>query len=207
MGYADRKPDYNFINPETIHDEVIQCAKDIICDMGYDITNPKERRSITHNEINYVLRQVYNKLFKPDKALYNNQMSLLNYDDIDTIKLLAKTFIDICSMFNKSLGLMSFGYMIGVSHTTLYKWANDETLNPARSEVVKYIRECHKVAQISLLNDTPVGALAVANNDVETGLEWSKQQAALQATNAVYILPSERSGRLKLDKLEDSDGV
>jgi hypothetical protein len=54
--------------------------------------------------------------------------------------------------------------------------------------------------QINLLNSSPVGALAVANNDIETGLEWSKQQAAQLAQNTVYILPSERMERLKLDK-------
>ena len=53
-----------------------------------------------------------------------------------------------------------------------------------------------------MLNDTPVGALAVANNDHETGLEWSKNQLQQIAQNAVYLLPSERVDRLRLDKPE-----
>lgn len=200
MAVKAEKPIYTFINPETIHDDVIQAVKDIIMSMGYDITDPKQRRSITHNEINYTLRQVYERLFKPDKALYNNQKSLLNYDDLKTLELLANTFVDVCSLFNKSLGLMSFGYMVGVSHTTLYAWAKDQESNPARSDIIKYIQECHKVAQISLLNDTPVGALAVANNDKETGLNWAANQAQQIGATAVYILPSERADRLKLGK-------
>ena len=79
--------------------------------------------------------------------------------------------------------------------------------NPARFKVLKSIQECHKLAQINLLNDTPVGALAVANNDVETGLEWSKQQAQQIGQNAIYILPSERMDRLKLDKPQDNGNV
>lgn len=207
MGYADRKPDYNFINPETVHDEVMSTVNQVITELGYDITNPKERRSITHSEINYVLRQVYYRLFKPPKALYNNQASLINYDNVELLQVLANTFIDICATFNKSLGLMSFSFMLGVNYKTLYNWLQGENPNPERLQVLKSIQECHKVQQIALLNESPVGALAVANNDTETGLEWSKQQAALQATNAVYILPSERSGRLKLDKLQDDGTV
>ena len=202
------KPQLNIINPDTVHEDIMTVVNTVVIELGYDISNPKERRSITHNEVNYVFRQVYYRLFKPDKALYNNQRSLVDYDNIELLTVLANTFVEVCQMFNKSLGLMSFSFMIGCDYGTLYNWLqNDETLNPQRLRVLKSIQECHKVAQISLLNESPVGALAVANNDVETGLEWSKQQAALQATNAVYILPSERSGRLKLDKLQDDDGV
>ena len=78
-----------------------------------------------------------------------------------------------------------------------------DELNIKRSQVLKNIQEGHKQQQINLLNDTPVGALSVANNDSETGLEWCKQQAAQIAQNAIYILPSERMNRLKLDKPEE----
>lgn len=200
MGYIDRKPVYNYINPDSIHDDVLKCFHDTAVMMGYDLNDPKQRKSITHNEINYILRQVYNNLFKPDNALYNNQKSLLNYDDVNTLKILADTFLDISSMFNKSLGVMSFSYMIGVSYSTLYEWANNSEPNPTRSEVIKYIQAGHKLAQISLLNDTPVGALAVANNDHETGLEWSKNNLQQIAANTVYLVPSEQSNRLALDK-------
>lgn len=203
MGYIDRKPVYSYIDADNIHDKIIDCISKTAVNMGYDLTDPKQRKTITHNEINYILRQVYNELFKPDNALYNNQKSLLNYDDVNTLRLLADTFIDISSMFNKSLGIMSFSYMIGVSHTTLYEWANNPESNPARSEVIKYIQASHKLAQISLLNDTPVGAMAVANNDHETGLDWSKNNLQQLASNAVYLIPSERNDRLKLDKLEN----
>ena len=98
---------------------------------------------------------------------------------------------------------MSYAFLLGCDYSTLWRWLQEQESNPQRYKVLKSVQELHKVQQIGLLNESPVGALAVANNDIETGLEWSKQQAALQASNAVYILPSERSGRLKLDKLED----
>ena len=57
--------------------------------------------------------------------------------------------------------------------------------------------------QISLLNDSPVGALAVANNDSETGLKWAANQIQTITNNTVYYLPSERTDRLNLDKLDN----
>ena len=71
-----------------------------------------------------------------------------------------------------------------------------------KTYLLKSIQEGHKQQQINLLNDSPVGALAVANNDIETGLEWSKQQALMQASNTVFLLPSERLDKLKLPKAE-----
>ena len=106
--------------------------------------------------------------------------------------------------YNKSLGLVSFSFLLGCDYKTIYNWLNDGAeLNPERLHILNNIRECHKVEQIGLLNDSPVGALAVANNDVETGLEWSKQQAELTAGNTIFVLPSERLSRLNLNKKED----
>lgn len=94
---------------------------------------------------------------------------------------------------------MSFSYMIGVNYSTIYNWLqNDEKLNPKRLEVLKSIQEGHKTAQISLLNDSPVGALAVANNDIETGLQWSQNQLLTGQSNAVFLIPSERLNRLQI---------
>ena len=205
-GFKANKPEYNYIDRDTIRDSIITTTRQYIIDLGYELNDPKSRKDITHNEINYILRQVYNKLFKPDKPLYNNQKSLLNYDDIKTLKILADTFIDICHLFNKSLGLISFSYMIGLSVQTMYVWARDES-NPERSFIIKYIQESHKLQQISLLNDTPVGALAVANNDVETGLNWAANQAAQITNNTVYILPSERLQRLGIAQEQSKEGL
>jgi translation elongation factor EF-Ts len=95
--------------------------------------------------------------------------------------------------------------MSGISYATIYNWMNadGEKINPERLEVLKNIQECHKMEQIGLLNDSPVGALAVANNDTETGLEWSKQNAQQIASNTVYILPSERVDKLRITKEQE----
>lgn len=200
------KPEYNFIDVLTIHDKVMTFAEQQAASLGYDLSNPKDRKGITHNEVNYILRQVYSNIFKPSKPLYNNQVSLIDYDNIDQLNAVCEVFIDICSRFNKSLGLMSFSFMTGINYATLYRWVNDDReLNPARCKAIQRVQEVHKALQIGLLNDSPVGALAVANNDIETGLEWSKQQVLTQANNTVYVLSSERLQGLGLPKADTKE--
>jgi predicted DNA-binding transcriptional regulator AlpA len=208
-GKKPEKPKYNFINNDTIHDDIINAVNSIVLSMGYDIKNPKERKQITHNELNYIFRQVYILLFKPDKPLYNNQNSKINYDDITQLKIISESFLDICTSFNKSLGLMSFCYFTGISQDTIYKWISPEgeKLNRARSEIIKYIKDGHKAAQIALLNDSPVGALAVANNDIDTGLEWSRNNALQAASNTVFLLSSERAEKLRLTAPETAENM
>lgn len=198
VGFKAAAPPNNLININTIHDDIMSVMTTNITALGYDIKDPKDRKSISHNEVNYCLRQVYTALFKPEKPLYNNQHSKIDYNNIELLSVVINAFIDICVSLNKSLGIMSFSFMSGIDANTLALWGRDEKSNPARYRLINNLRECHKTAQISLLNDTPVGALAVANNDTETGLEWSRNQALTTASNAVFLIPSERINRLKL---------
>lgn len=195
-------PKDKYIDINTIEQQIDNCIDDFLDENGID-RDYKSITSIKHSTINYMMSYIYKRLFKPDRTLCNNQKSLVDYNNIELLQVLANKFIDICQRFNKSQGLMSFSYLIGCDYTTLNRWLNEKESNPKRYNVLKSIQESHKEQHISLLNDSPVGALAVANNDIETGLEWSKQQAALQASNAVYILPSERADRLKLQPPEE----
>lgn len=191
------------ININTLENDIMTVLYSALNEMGFDKSgrdpeNPK--RTATHNQINYCFRMIYKYIFKPDKKLISNKQSILDYDDITQLQAVADIFLNICGLYNKSLGLMSFCFMTGIDYKTIYNWLSPEgeKLNPARFQILKYIQESHKAAQISLLNESPVGALAVANNDVETGLEWSRNQVLNTANNAVFLIPSERINRLKL---------
>lgn len=199
------KPKYNYINADTLQENIINCFNKHLYNLGFDdqgIDNSNERkpRYISHNQINYILRQIYSDILKPNKPLFNNQMSILDYDDVEQLNIIANIFIDICTKFNKSLGLMSFSFLSGIDYTTLIEWLNDKTVNPKRSEILKLIKESHKAIHIGLLNESGLGQVAVANNDIETGLQWQQNTAAGISANAVYILPSERVDKLKLTK-------
>lgn len=194
---VNSKQKLNTINPETIHDDIFSCVFSEMQKLGFnnngiDNENPKKPRYISHNQMNYILRRVYIKLFKPDKKYMNNEKSLIDYNNTELLQIITDTFIDICNYYNKSLGLISFCYLTGIDYTTILRWLNVEDKSNSRYKVLRKLQETHKAAQVGLLNDSPVGALAVANNDVETGLNWSEKQAAAAASNTIYILPSER---------------
>lgn len=200
------KPQYNFINPETISNQVNETIKEYCNIYGIDLYNYNVRGNIKHNEVNNMLRYCYNRLFKPDRPLYNNQKSKLNYDDISQLQAVTEVFLNVCSLFNKALGLFSFGIFTGIAFDTLQSWSGQdgERINPARFELLKSIKAYNAGALVDNLKDTPVGALAVANNDTETGLNWSRNQAAQITNNTVYYLPTERSDRLKLAACDPS---
>jgi hypothetical protein len=197
-------PKDNYIDINTVSQNIDNCVIEFFNQYDIDIYNPQNIKTISHNMLSLCMRYIYERLFKPDKTLCNNQKSYIDYNNIDLLQVLANKFIDICLMFNKSLGLMSFGFMCGIDYSTLMRWQNEKELNPQRCEILKSVQEGHKMCHIGLLNDTPVGALAVANNDYETGLEWGKNQQVI-ATQNVYYLPSERSERLKLDAPGDNN--
>ena len=184
-------PKDKYIDINTICDDIDKCIDNFLVDMHID-NDYKSLVNIKHSTVNYMFSYIYEHLFKPDQTLCNNQKSYVDYNNIELLQVLANKFISICQRFNKSLGIMSFGYMIGVNYNTLSRWVSEKESNYARYCVIKNIQENHKAQQIAILNDAPVGALAVANNDVETGLQWAEKQAAAAAANTVFILPSER---------------
>ena len=196
----------DYININTVCDDIDNVINDVLQEFNIDAYDYKAITSIKHSTVNYMFSTVYKRLFKPDHNLPNNQKSLVDYNDIELLQVLADKFIDICQRFNKSLGLMSFSYMLGCSYSTIACWLNTsdcDGLNYKRSLVLKSIQEGHKAQHIALLNDTPVGALAVANNDHETGLDWSKNNLQQLAGNTVYLIPSERSEKLALQKIDE----
>ena len=192
----------NAININTIESDIDNVVISFFDKFNIDIYDINAQKQISHNLLTACFKEVYNRLFKPDKGMVNNQRSIIDYNNVELLQIIANKYIDICLLLNKSLGLMPFSLLTGIHVTTLMTWRDNAELNPARTEVIKHIVECHKMEQIGLLNGAPVGALAVANNDHETGLEWSKNQLQQIASNAVYLIPSERTDRLKLDKLD-----
>ena len=193
----------NNIDINTIEADIDNCVIEFFNQYNIDINDSVSCKAVTHNMLSLCMRYIYKNLFKPSHTMINNQKSLVDYNDTELLTVLANKFIDLCLRFNKSLGLLSFGYMVGCDYSTLMNWLNNKESNPVRFNILKSIQEQHKLIHIGLLNETPVGALATANNDSETGLEWSKNQAQQITNNTVYLLPSERVDKLRLQAPED----
>jgi len=192
-------PKDKYININTIEQQIDNNIVSFFNDMNIDIYDIQQHKLINHNLLTLCMMNVYDKLFKPDTTLVNNQRSLIDYENIELLTVVANSFIKWSLYFNKSLGLMQFSLFSGIHRATLAEWRDNKKTNPARSDIINNICECHKMEQINLLNETPVGALATANNDPETGLNWSMNQMQQITNNTVYLLPSERLDRLKLE--------
>lgn len=190
------------VNPETIAQQIDDVVINFFTVRNIDIYDTEQCKKVPHNLLTLCMMSIYDQLFKPDKKLWQNKKSLIDYKNPVLISVIADAFVKWSLWFNKSLGLMQFSIMTGIHRCTLAEWRDNKELNPELSDIIQNICECHKMEQINILNESPVGALAVANNDNETGLNWSRQQALEQANNAVFLIPSERVSRLNLEKVD-----
>ena len=166
-----------------------------------DLSDYKTKVSLKHSTFNNLFRNIYKNILSNNSYIPFQHNSLIDYNNNDILLYFANKFIDICTEYNKSLGLLSFCYFIGVDYIRIQEWisAEGEKLNPGRAFILNKLREAHKAQHISLMNDSGLGLLAVANNDAETGLQWQeKVQTATQQTT-VYLLPSERVDRLRIE--------
>ena len=194
--------DLNELN-NTINDIVNNVLSN---EFNIDISNYKELISIKHSTFNYLMSKVYNSLFNPNFNLEYNKKTIIDYEDLNVLNNLLCVYIGLTQRLNKSVGLYGFGYMVGVPSQTLSEWVSEEgrKLNPQRWELLRKAQEDHKAQHISLLNDSGLGLIAVANNDNETGLNWAEKQQQATTTKEVYFLPSERIERLRIETEQKS---
>lgn len=203
MDAAGRFPEDIKININTIGYEIDLCIDDYCHKYNIDLNDYKTRSGLKHNEVNHILKYIYNNLLKPNKSLINNQKSVIDYNDIYNLTVIADKFLDICMLFNKSLGLYSFSIFTGISFEALTRWVQEgRAPNPARYDILKSIIDFNRASLIAMLKDSSVGQIAVANNDVETGLEWTKNNVSSVTNNNVFLLPSERLEALKIERMD-----
>ena len=86
----------------------------------------------------------------------------------------------------------------------MFRWAGDES-NPRRCDNLRKIANYNRDAVIHNLKESNIGLIAVANNDKETGLEWSKNNAPKVEKQNVFFIPSERVDRLKISRGDNNE--
>lgn len=194
------------IDKYTIEQQIDDVISEYCAIYNIDLYNYNFRSGIQHNELNHIFIYIYKHLFRPEIGQLYNKNSLIDYNDIELLNIIASKFIDICALFNKSMGLVSFSLFTGINTDTLRLWTTPEgkAASPGHYAICKAIQENNKNMLISKLKDSTLGAVAVANNDVETGLRWADNKAPQLQGGTVYILPSERMQRLKLEQ-QDSE--
>lgn len=175
---------------------------------GLNIEDYNARVSIKHLTLNGLFLYIKDNLFKPPYGinLINNQSSLIDYNDMVLLSFLCDKYMSICTYFSKSLGIYSFASFTGIYYEILGDWLEDrEGLNPERRRLLSKVADYNRQSLISNLKESNIGQIAVANNDKETGLEWSKNNAPKVEKQNVFFIPSERVDRLKISRGDNNE--
>lgn len=192
MAYKHNIPDNIILDRETVEQKIDNAVNAYCAERGINLADYKATVATKHNTMVNMAIYIYKQVFKPPGPLNYNQMSLLDYENIDLLYTVAIKFIEIMSHFDKSQGLYCFGLMTGISHETYRQWEIDEEPNSARLQVLKAIKDYDAQSLKNKLIDAGGMPLAmVANHDSQKGLEYAKAQQ-LAPVNAVFVLPTER---------------
>lgn len=183
------------VDYENLEQNILGSFRENLVRFGYNPDDIEGLQKIRHNAFETVLIMIYENLFKPDGRPDGNIYTLLPYDynnnNIYILNTLIRVYIKLCSICGKSTGIMGFSSFTGYSHNVLYRW-RDDTLNPAKQEIIQKIFKNNQHILVNRLQDTPIGSVAVANNDEETGLKWSANNQQNITKNTVFVLPGER---------------
>lgn len=183
------------VDYENLEQNVIGAFRQNLVKLGYDPDDSEALQKIRHNAFNAVLILTYEQLFKSEVRTMGLYSSILPYEyninNIYILQTLVDVYIKLCKLCGKSTGIMGFCDFTGYSLQTLTVWRGDP-LNPARSVLIEKIYKENAHVLTNRLQDTPLGSVAVANNDEDTGLKWSANNQQNITKNTVFVLPGER---------------
>lgn len=148
-----------------------------------------ENDSIKPSKGNAIWKYIYNILFRPDKntVRYNNKNSKLDYGNIDLLNDVADIYIDLCFDYGIPQSRYGFSRLTGISEDELLRWNKEESrggsdgATSSHCVLVKKIDSARRAFVRDKLMENPVGQMAIANNDKETGLLYAANQAQAQA--------------------------
>ena len=123
---------------------------------------------MSSNTFNALLCAVYRSLFRPEGRAEKHKglkASKAGYTDSEAGSI-AQIYVELCNTYNVRPSAYGFGCMSGIDETKTL-----QHLTLASSKVSK----ATKNAVLNKAFDHPVGVIALANNDPETGLMFARQ--------------------------------
>lgn len=128
---------------------------------------------VTSNLFIYFLRQCYKTLFKPSKPLYplGNQC-IIPYNTTN-IQRLIYIYSELVDRYQTLPSVVAFERLTGMEEETIDRYVTNGR---------DIIRKLRKSAVQNKLYDTTIGVIALANNDIDTGLLYTRQNIVDHAT-------------------------
>lgn len=117
------------------------------------------------NQINAFLRVAFNNLFKDKEGSGGSAKSKITLTE-DNIHALIEVYIAVCGTWNALPSQYGFEQLTGIKIDAAcqYVTAARDLLQMARKTYIQ-----------NRLNNSPLGILTLANNDIETGLLYTRQ--------------------------------
>ena len=158
---ADGFIDYNFYKNACI--DIIERVAD---ERGYDVYK------LNANQLKSLLRECYYSLFQPEKTTFCNYKCNIPYNT-DNITTLLDVYTSICEKYNCIPSLFGFERFSGITEDSTMKY-----VTASRLELIKLRKDYIQ----NKLTETPVGVIALANNDVDSGLMYNRQNIVERET-------------------------
>lgn len=148
-----------YIDPTYYYNASIDIIERIATDQQIDL------QKADTNKINYLLSQCYKILYAQNKKIWTNRQSIIPYTP-ENMERLVNIYLDIVHKYNALPSVNGFSLYTGIDDNTIYR-----AVTPVSGMIAKdrkgYIQ--------NRLNNTPIGVMTLANNDIETGLLYTRQ--------------------------------
>ena len=150
-----------YIDPTYYYNASIDIIERIATDQQIDL------QKADTNRINYLLSQCFKILYARNKQVWTNKHSIIPYEP-ENIKRLMNVYLDIVYRYNALPSLAGFVLYSGIDENTARRY--EEVTG-----VCGLVRNSRKNYIQNRLNNTPIGVMTLANNDIETGLLYTRQ--------------------------------
>lgn len=117
------------------------------------------------NQLNAFLRVAFTNLFKRRGALMYEKQCRIEYNT-ENISRLLEIYKRIAETWNALPSRDAFERLTGIPFVTVEQYVTGASL---------FIQNTRKSYIQNRLNNTPIGILALANNDIDTGLLYTRQ--------------------------------
>ena len=146
---ADNEEQLNII--KNVCEDIIQ---NTLLDLGYTDFN-----YIKPLQWNYVLMEIYDKVFKKNPLILHKIPRRLDEYDKDKVLAIYNIFKSLCTKYNQEINQNRFLYFSGIDKQSIYNWSNGSKVKPERFDLLAIIRNDTEQSMSEMLGDKGVNAL------------------------------------------------
>ena len=146
---ADNEEQLNTI--KNVCEDIIQ---NTLIDLGYT-----DFSYIKPLQWNYVLMEIYDKVFKKNPLILRVNDRINNQYDKDKVLAIYNIFKSLCTKYNQEINQNRFLYFSGIDKQSLYNWDNNGKAKPYGFDLLAIIRNDTEQSMSEMLGDKSVNAL------------------------------------------------